>query len=380
MNFEDFVRRKKVIACVGSGGVGKTTMSAAIALMAAECGRRACVLTIDPARRLADAMGVEALDNAPTRVSEARFDAAGLRRPDGELWAMMLDAKRTWDDLVTRFAPSPEQAQRILENNYYQQISSALAGSQEFMAMEKLYELHESGRYDLVVLDTPPTRHALDFLDAPAKMMGFMDEGVLKVFMAPSKLGLGVLQNSTILMLKGLQTITGFNVLRDISEFVRSFSGMHAGFRDRAGAVESLLRQDDSTFVLVTSPNPATIDEARYFFFKLAEYRMPFGGFVVNRVHANAFAEAGAKEAWARIAARPAGILETLQMAPDAELAAGMVENFSRVEALGEADALQIERLKTACPGAHEWRSVPAFDVDIHDLSGLSRIGRHVFP
>jgi anion-transporting ArsA/GET3 family ATPase len=382
MNLEDLVREKRVLVCVGSGGVGKTTTAAAIALEAAKYGKRACVLTIDPAKRLANAMGIDAIGNVPTRVEDAKFDSAGIGRPAGQLWAMMLDPKRTWDDLVMRFAPSPEQAQRILANNYYQQISSALAGSQEFMAMEKLYQLHESGKYDLVVLDTPPTRHAIDFLDAPAKMMGFMDERVLQVFLAPSKiagkLGLGMFQSS-FLMLKSLQTITGFDALREIADFIESLSGMHAGFRDRARTVEELLRGDTSTFLLVTSPNPPAIDEAKYFFFKLAEYRMPFGGFVMNRVHADVLTEPGAKDSWLRLAANPAEILEKLNLPADSDLASRLVDNFTRAAARGEVDASQISRLRAACPGPYLWRSVPAFDTDIHDLSGLSSVGAFLF-
>jgi anion-transporting ArsA/GET3 family ATPase len=384
MDLENIVRGQNVIVCVGSGGVGKTTMSAAIALKAAECGRKVCVLTIDPAKRLANALGMESLGNVATRVEDARFDAAGIGRPKGQLWAMMLDTKRTWDDLVSRFAQSETQATRILNNHYYQQISSALAGSQEFMAMEKLYELHESGRFDLVVLDTPPTRHALDFLDAPKKMMGFMDEGVLKLFLAPptmaAKLGFGFLQSSTVWMLKALQTITGFNVLRDISDFINSFSGMHAGFRDRAGAVEALLRADGSTFLLVTSPNPTTIDEAKYFHRKLVEYRMPFGGFVVNRVHADALGEPGAKEAWLALATDPSQILKRLDMPADADLAVRMADNLTRMQTLARLDASRIERLKAMRPGAHLTGSVPAFDLDVHDLSGLRNVNGHLFP
>jgi len=241
---DELVRTKSVIVCVGSGGVGKTTMSAAIALRAAEVGKRVCVLTIDPARRLASAMGLTALGNTESRIATERLEAAGVGPPSGQLWAMMLDTKRTWDDLVTRFAMDPEQARRILANHYYQQISSALAGSQEFMAMEKLYELHESGKYDVLVLDTPPTRHALDFLDAPKKMMDFMDEGVLKLFLTPGRLGFGFLRSSSALMFNVLERVTGFEVLRDISDFISSFGGMYAGFRDRATKVEEFLRAD----------------------------------------------------------------------------------------------------------------------------------------
>ena len=377
---DELVRSRRVIVCVGSGGVGKTTMSAAIALRAAEVGKSVCVLTIDPARRLANAMGMAELGNTESRVADDRLASAGIAPPSGQLWAMMLDTKRTWDDLVLRFAPDAAQAKRILANHYYQQISSALAGSQEFMAMEKLFELHESRKYDLLVLDTPPTRHALDFLDAPQKMMGFMDEGVLNAFVAPGRIGFGILKSSSALMFKMLERITGFQVLRDISDFVGSFRGMHAGFRDRAKRVEQLLRSAESAFVLVTSPNPSTVEEAIYFHRKLGEYRMPFGGFIVNRVHADALQEAAAREAWQRMRADPALMIQALGVTGTEELAARIAENFERFQALAHMDAAEIERLKHACAGPHFWRSIPAFELDIHDLSGLALANRYLFP
>jgi anion-transporting ArsA/GET3 family ATPase len=382
-SLDELVQTRRVIVCVGSGGVGKTTMSAAIALKAAELGQKVCVLTIDPARRLANALGVAALGNAESRVGNDRLEAAGIRNPSGQLWAMMLDTKRTWDDLVMRFAPSPEQATRILENHYYQQISSALAGSQEFMAMEKLYELHESGKYDVLVLDTPPTRHALDFLDAPKKMVGFMDEGVLKLLLTPTRMatrfGLGFLKGSSAILFKMLERITGFEVLRDISDFINSFSGMHEGFRDRAGKVEQFLRGGGSSFVLVTSPNPLTVDEARFFFWKLREYRMPFGGFIVNRVQVDALQEDGAREEWQRLGQNPVEILQLLGGALSPSLAARMAENFDRFQALAESDAAEVKRLEAACAGPHFWRLIPTFQLDVHDLPALAALNGYLF-
>ena len=380
---DELVQTRRVIVCVGSGGVGKTTMAAAIALKAAELGQKVCVLTIDPARRLANALGIASLGNAESRVGDGRLEAAGIRNPNGQLWAMMLDTKRTWDDLVVRFAPNPEQAKRILENHYYQQISSALAGSQEFMAMEKLYELHESGKYDVLVLDTPPTRHALDFLDAPRKMMGFMDEGVLKLFLTPTrmagKLGLGFLKGSSAMMFKVLERITGFEVLRDISDFINSFSGMHEGFRDRAAKVEQFLRTGGSSFVLVTSPNPLTVEEAQFFFWKLREYQMPFGGFIVNRIQPDALQELGAREEWQRLGQNPVEILQLLGVAGGASLAERMAENFDRFQALAERDSAEVERLKSTCAGTHFWRLIPAFELDIYDLPALAGLNTYLF-
>jgi len=378
---DELVRTKKVIVCVGSGGVGKTTMSAAIALKAAQLGQRVCVLTIDPARRLANAMGLSELGNTESRVALDGLDGDGAAT--GELWAMMLDTKRAWDDLVLRFAPSPEQARRILANHYYQQISSALAGSQEFMAMEKLYELHESGKYDVLVLDTPPTRHALDFLDAPQKMMGFMDEGVLELFMTPSrmagKLGLGLFKRSSTMMFTLLERVTGFQVLSDIASFISSFSGMHAGFRDRAGTVQEFLRAGTSSFVLVASPSPLTVEDAEFFFRKLSDYQMPFGGFIVNRVHGDALQEEGAKTEWQRLRDHPGDILETLGVTGSLPLAELVAAHFDRVQALADLDASGMAHLERSCAGTHFWRTVPAFDLDVHDLSALTRVNACLF-
>jgi anion-transporting ArsA/GET3 family ATPase len=380
LDLEHLVRTKKVLVCVGSGGVGKTTTAAAIALKAAELGLTVCVLTIDPARRLADAMGVASLSNVATRVEPASFEAAGLPVPPGPLWALMLDTKRTWDDLVTRYAADAEQAERILNNHYYQQISSALTGSQEFMAMEKLYELHDSGTYDLLVLDTPPARHALDFLDAPKKMMGFMDENVLKAFLAPGALGLSLFQSSSAWMLGVLQRLTGFEVLRDIADFVASFSGMHAGFRDRASQVEALLRANRSAFLLVASPSPQAIDEASHFHRRLVDSHMPVGGFIVNRVYGEVLGEPGAKTAWDAMRGDPARLLPGLDLPAGSDLAVRVAENLERFEVLGRRDRVQIDRLERACPTARLRRTIPAFDVDVHDLAGLTKINRHLFP
>jgi anion-transporting ArsA/GET3 family ATPase len=376
-SLDALIRTQDVIVCVGSGGVGKTTIAAAVAMKAADVGRIACVLTIDPARRLASAMGLEELSGTPTLVSDARFDESGVRRPQGKLFAMMLDTKRTWDDLVHRFASSPDQVRRILANNYYQQISTAIAGSQEFMAMEKLYELHESKAYDLLVLDTPPTRHALDFLNAPQKMIGFMDEGVLKLLTAPSRMagtfGLGVLTSSTAMMLAVVKRITGFEVLKDISDYVTSFAGMHAGFRERAQRVDDRLRASRTSFALVASPTAETIDEAIFFYRKLQIASMPFGGFIVNRVQESALTTPAALDEWTDLRRTPD------PLSPEPDLARRLVENFEAREALAAAHAEHLGLLRQRCPGPHFWRTVPAFDADVHDLAGLARVNDRLF-
>jgi anion-transporting ArsA/GET3 family ATPase len=382
----ELLSRKKIVVCVGSGGVGKTTTSAAIALKGVELGKKVCVLTIDPAKRLANSMGLKALGNQETRIGKDRLESAGVKGT-GELWAMMLDTKRTWDDLVGRFAPDAAQRDRILANHYYQQISSALAGSQEFMAMEKLFELHESGKYDLLVLDTPPTRHALDFLDAPKKMMGFMDESVLKLFLSPGlKAGrsvLGMLRGGAAFMFGVLERVTGFEVLRDLSDFIANFGGMYGGFRERAAKVEALLRDEVSSFLLVTSPNPLTVEEAIYFYKRLEEYEMPFGGFVVNRVHVDQLDAVGrgAKTEWKAMRREPKRLLASLGLKrkDDEELAEKLADNFESFQALAEVDASQIELLQKECGPKHLWRTVPHFDLDVHDLSGLAHVNEYLF-
>ena len=372
----DLVHTQDVIVCVGSGGVGKTSIAAAVAMKAAQLGRTACVLTIDPALRLANAMGLQALGNEPAWVDDSRFDAAGLPRPTGRLFAMMLDPKRTWDDLVRRFAFTPEQARQILANKYFQQISSAVAGSQDFMAMEKLYELHESRAYDLLVLDTPPTRHALDFLDAPQKLVGFMDDGLLRLLTTPARMagfGLGMLTSSTAMMFAVLQRVTGFEVLTDLSDYVTSFAGMHAGFRDRARAVESRLRSPRTSFALVASPNADTVEEAIFLYRRLQTACMPFGGFIINRLQDSALTTAEAIEEWSAIRRSP----EVLS--GEAGVARRLVDNFEDYEVLAAAHATHVTRLRERCPGPHFWRTVPAFETDVHDLSGLARINAHLF-
>jgi anion-transporting ArsA/GET3 family ATPase len=372
----ELARSQNVLVCVGSGGVGKTTVSAAIALRAAQLGRTACVVTIDPARRLANALGLNELGNRPTRVDEARFDEAGLPRPSGRLFAMMLDTKRTWDDLVHRFAPSEEQARRILANRYYQNISGALAGSQEFMAMEKLYELHESGAYELLVLDTPPTQHALDFLDSPKRMIEFMDDRLLRFLMMPTqmgKFGLGMLTSSTAMRFGVLQRITGFNVLNDIGEYVASFSGMHEGFKERAKRVEEHLRSTRTSFALVANPSPQTIDEAVFFFRKLLNASMPFGGFIVNRVQTSGLGAADDASQWEHVRNHPSALTA------DADLSRRLIENFASFETMAAAHAAQIASLAERCPGAYFRRVIPAFDEDVRDLGGLARVNAHLF-
>jgi anion-transporting ArsA/GET3 family ATPase len=358
---------KGVCICAGSGGVGKTTSAAAIAAGMAARGLKVAVLTIDPAKRLADSLGLPELGNVEQRVDPALFAAQGIEVGDGELWAMQLDAKATFDDVIAKHAPDAETRDRILENRIYKQISSALAGSQEYMAMEKLFELHAEGRYDLLVLDTPPSRNALDFLEAPKRLTQFIEGRSLQMFIRPTGLGMKVFGRGTSMGLSVLKRITGVDLLQDIAEFFQAFSSMVGGFRERARRVNELLADERTSFLVVCAPQGEPISEAVYFHRKLVEARLPFGGVIVNKVHYGWDAPAGE------------GLGEELAEAlEDADLAARVESNFRDYSALAERDARNIARLVREMKARRVIR-VPYLDEDVHDLGGLFEINRYLF-
>src|SRR3954466_7737243 len=277
---EPLLAGRRIVICAGPGGVGKTTTAAAVAMGMAERGLKVAVVTIDPARRLANSLGLEALDKAPRLIDPTRFAAHGVEIR-GELWAMMLDAKRTFDELIERLAPDARTRDEVFANRIYQQLSTAVAGSQEFTAIAKLYELDQEGTWDALVLDTPPARNALDFLDAPGRLTGFFQGRAIRLFLRPGRL----LGRGTSVVFRVLQRITGVDLLRDLSEFFHALSGMIDGFTERARRVEALLSDEATTFLIVTAPRHDPVEEAIFFHRKLAEAAMPFGGLVVNRVH-----------------------------------------------------------------------------------------------
>src|ERR687893_3300123 len=275
---------RRIVVCAGSGGVGKTTTAAALAMGMAERGLKVAVVTIDPAKRLADSLGLEELGNEPRLVDPERFAGHGVEMR-GELWALMLDAKRTFDALIERLAPDDRTRDEVLANRIYQQLSSAVAGSQEFSAIAKLYELDQEGDYDLLVLDTPPSRNALDFLDAPRRLAGFFHGRAIRMFLRPAGLGGRILGRGTGVVFGILERITGVDLLHDLSVFFRALGGMIDGFTERARRVAALLEDPGTTFLIVTAPRHDPVQEAIFFHRKLAEAAMPFGGLVVNRVH-----------------------------------------------------------------------------------------------
>jgi anion-transporting ArsA/GET3 family ATPase len=365
---DEILEGKRICICAGSGGVGKTTTSAAIAAGMAARGKKVAVLTIDPAKRLADSLGLPELGNTERRVDPALFERHGIDAGGGELWAMMLDAKATFDEVVAKHAPDAETRDRILSNRIYRELSNALAGSQEYMAMERLFELHQEDRYDLLVLDTPPSRNALDFLDAPRRLTQFIEGRSLQLFLRPTGIGMRVFGRGTSMMFSVLKRVTGMDLIEDISEFFQAFSGMVGGFQERAKRVNELLADKRSSFLVVCAPQGEPISEAVYFHRKLVEAGLPFGGVIVNKVHAGYAIDESPDEV--------ASELESLL--GDDGLARRAAENLADFRRLSARDGRNIERLSREMR-ARAVICVPYLDEDVHDLGGLMDVNRYLF-
>jgi anion-transporting ArsA/GET3 family ATPase len=357
---------KDVCVLAGPGGVGKTTTAAALGLGLAQRGARVAVVTIDPAKRLASALGVDHLDNEPQRVDPALLAAHGVAAP-GELWAAMLDAKVTFDALITRLAPDERSREEALSNRIYQEVSSSVAGTQEFSAIAKLYDLHRDGRFDTIVLDTPPARNALDFLDAPTRMTGFLEGRALKMFLVPSGLAARVVGRGTGLVLSMFSRFTGVDLLSDLSAFFGSLAGMVDGFRERARAVDALLRDPATAFLLVTSPEPEPVRETLFFAAQLDAAAMDRVALIVNRVHRDGLEG----HTTAQVQALLSGELGE-------PLAARVAANLADFDVLAQRDRASIARLQDALADPQPIL-VPHLDQDIHDLAGLERIAAHLF-
>ncbi len=363
-------RHVSIIVCTGAGGVGKTTTAAALGLRAAEQGRNVCVLTIDPAKRLAQAMGLSSLDNTPRQVP-------GVCAPDGSgsLSAMMLDMKRTFDEVVEGHA-DPARAQQIFDNPFYQALSSSFAGTQEYMAMEKLGQLHtrakDEGTWDLIVVDTPPSRNALDFLDAPARLGSFLDGRFIRIISAPARgagKGIGKLAAMGFGLFTGvLNKVLGAQVLADIGTFVAAIDTTFGGFRQRADETYALLKQPCTSFLVVAAPERDALREAAYFVERLRTDDMPLSGLVLNRMQQSDAAGLSAEQA---IAAA-----ERLREAPDGadELTAELLELHADRLRLAARQRHLAERFTAAHPQVPV-REVAALAEDVHDLDGLRRIG-----
>ena len=344
-SLSDLVSKSSILVCCGSGGVGKTTTAATLALEAARQGRRACVVTIDPAKRLADALGLDTLTNAPGKIAGEW---------PGDLYALMLDTKSTFDNLVTHYAATPEQAEAILANRLYRNMAGALSGTQEYMAMEKLYELAAGKDYDLIVIDTPPTRNALDFLDAPRRLTRFLDNRVFKLLMMPTRAYLKAVSIATQTFLRTISRVVGGEVVADAVAFFQAFEGMEQGFRDRAASVLGMLKDTSTGFVLVTSPRRDAVDEAAFFADKLAESGIDVDGLVVNRLHPSFGSE------------------------PVPEGLGDLSRNLADFRSIAEREEHHFEALAARVSPAPVAR-VPFLADDVHDLEGLEVVGSHLF-
>jgi anion-transporting ArsA/GET3 family ATPase len=363
---EHLVTDQEIVVCCGPGGVGKTTIAASLALECARRGRRACVVTIDPARRLANALGLSEVGDAPSRI-EGDWP--------GELWALMLDTKSTFDALVTRHSATPEQAEAILQNRLYRNISGVLSGTHEYMAMEKLYELHEQGRppesgdhgaprFDLVVVDTPPTRNALDFVDAPRRLTHLLDNRIFRLLMVPTRAYLRAVSVATQAFLRTMSKVVGAEVVTDVVAFFQAFEGMEEGFRRRAQDVHDLITSDATAFVLVASPARDAVREAVFFADKLAEAGISTSALVVNRVHPR-FGEEGA-EGNSKPGAVPAAL---------APFYANLAE-FTDIAGREESHFATLAAQVAPAPVAR----VPFLPTDVHDLDGLRAVADELFP
>ena len=380
---QKLLAERRILIVVGSGGVGKTTTAATLALLAALQGKKVLVLTIDPARRLADALGLKELGHDIQQVPAEKLALVAAQRraaavAGGRLDAMMLDQRRAFDEIMFRYAQGAELQQRIQRNAIYQQIASSLAGSHEYAAVSKLYELYTEGGYDLIVLDTPPTENALDFLDAPDKLSQAVESPTMQWIIKPTAQagtwGLRVIGMGGAFVLRGLAKFVGSRFLDQMAEFFVEFSQVFAGFRERSLKVQELLRRPEVAFVLVCSPEPMSIDEALYFHERLRRSQMSIGACVVNRVHSAG--PALSSELLPLLRARP----ELAGYAADdlEKLAADLERTYSEQQVLAATDEASIARL--AATAKEPLRRVPMFEQDIHDASGIALLGSHLLP
>ena len=355
------LRGKRVCICVGAGGVGKTTTSAALALGLAQRGAKAAVVTIDPAERLASALGLQALPGEPHRIDPRLLAEHGIAC-EGELWAMMLDSKGTFDEIVSRLSSGEREREEILQNPIYRELSSAVAGSQELSAMAKLYELCHEHDFDTIVLDTPPSRNAVDFLETPTRLLGFLEGRALKVFLSPSGLAARLFGRSTGIVFSIFARVTGVDMLSDLSTFFGSLSGILDAFGERTRGVAELMRDERTTFVLVTSPEPEPAHEALFLARRLADRGMPRGGVVVNRVHFDGLGEHTVEQA-----------RDALVDALGERLARRVAANLADFDVLVKRDRATVARLREEL-NEPDPVLVPHLDEDVSDLAGLARL------
>lgn len=366
MSVAELLEGKCVCVCGGAGGVGKTTTSAALALGMAAHGLKVAVVTIDPARRLANALGLQELSNQPMRVPAEQLAAVEMA-PGGELWAMMLDPKRTFDELIERLAPSPVRAEEIKANRVYRELSTAVSGSQEFTAIAKLYDLQRDGGFDLLVLDTPPSRHALDFLDAPGRLTSFLEGRALNAFLRPTGLGVKILGRGASPLLGALRRLTGIDLIGDLSAFFTLLGGMTDDFSERAIHVQEMLHAPSTAFLLITSAQDETMKEGLWFAHTLQQQGFPFTGTIVNRFHHDLIGDLD-----------PRRLQRRLADALSEDLAVRVIENLTDYHVLAARDERNLTELRDGL-GSHPVLLVPQFDGEVHDVEGLLKVHRYLF-
>ena len=383
-SLETLLATKEILVTCGAGGVGKTTVAAALATMAAlKQGGKVLVLTVDPARRLADALGVEGLGDEASQVPAAAFADAGVT-PRGQLWAAMLDTKRSWDDLVRRHAPNRQTVERILSNKLYENITGRFVQSHEYIAMERLYQLHSDGNYDLIVVDTPPTRNALDFVEAPVRMSEFFSSRFLRILSAPYRSN--VVSFASRPFLTAADRILGSQFLEDIAEFFSLFQTMAPGFVERAEAVNRVLHDRRTTFAVVTTLEAAPVREAEFFVDVLKTKNFHLGAVVLNKVLPSYLLDEQAARTAVLLGRQAAQVAAGLDGDADAgasgdeeqvaRVLSEVAESFMRFQMVAKREAEQRGELAA---GPNVVADVPHFDCDIHDLSGLLRVGEQLW-
>ncbi|MBX2797248.1 MAG: AAA family ATPase [Myxococcales bacterium] len=374
-DMEAWLDRTKLVVCVGAGGVGKTTTAATLALCGALRGRKAVVLTIDPARRLANSLGLKAIGNERTQID---LEGLGLST-SGQLWAMMLDSRSTFDGLIHRVAPDEASRDRILSNHVYRHMADTFAGSQDYMATETLYDLVSSGDFDLVVLDTPPVKNALDFLESPGRLINFMDERVLRWFLSPydpnAVFGRRLMMGTSAVVFRLLAYVFGRDFLDDLATFFEDFQGLYAGFVERNDAVVALFRDPATSFVTVCAPNHSSLDVATFFQEELARRDLPRGGIVVNQVHVCDGTEHDARAVLGDVAAELAEDVEPKTMSA---LLARLGMAHTRLRALHVSETELAEQVREAGRGGGFYQEVPRLEGNVHDLEALHEVGRRL--
>lgn len=374
MSLAQVIANKKLLICVGSGGVGKTSMAAAIGLSAAQQGRRVLVLTIDPARRLANSLGLERFGN-----NETQIDLTGLNA-SGELWAMMLDSRRTFDDLIKRVAKDPRLEEAILNNRVYQSITDTIVGNQEYMATEKLYDVVASKQYDLVVLDTPPVKNALDFLESPGRMARFVDKRIMKWFLKPyneQRVFGRLFMGTSAVLFRLLGHIFGREFLKDLSEFFIHFKDLYEGFQHRHMAVLEMFTDPTTSFLIVTAPNQPSVDVARFFVDELRQRQMPNDGVIINQCHVTG---GQVLDPLVVLGQRATELARDLKAHTADELLVRLGAAHRRMCELSTIEQTFVQQLEHLISDKQKMWKVPRLSGEVNDLVGLNKVGDHLFP